>query len=116
MRDELNNYKFSANESLVINLDVSSGNGIHWMCLFSKNGVSYYFDSYGLSPPEEVLEYCKNKERYYSMYPIQQDDKLEILCGHYCIYVLYKLYNDYNFNDILEELLSYGSLSNIFSD
>src|ERR1041384_7301298 len=54
MRDELNNSKFSANESLVINLDVSSGNGIHWMCLFSKNGVSYYFDSYGLSPPREV--------------------------------------------------------------
>lgn len=114
MRDELLNTKATNNESLVINLDVSSGPGIHWMCLFSRNGVSYYFDSYGLPPIAEVVEYCKNQDRYYNTYPIQQDDKVEILCGHYCVYVLYKLYNGYQFKDILNELMKYGSLNNIF--
>lgn len=114
MRDELINAKANNDESLVINLDVSSGPGIHWMCLFSWNGISYYFDSYGLPPIPEVLEYCKNKPRYYSEYPIQQDDKVEILCGHYCIYVLYKLYNGYHFKNILHELMKCGRLSNIF--
>jgi len=114
MRDELINTKANNDESLIVNLDVSSGPGIHWMCLFSRNGVSYYFDSYGLSPISEVLEYCKNENRYYSEYQIQQDDKVEILCGHYCVYVLYKLYNGCPFNDILEELMKYGNLNNIF--
>ena len=116
MRDELNKCKFTNNECLVLNLDVSSGNGTHWMCLFSNNDVSYYFDSYGLPPPVEVLLYCKNKDRYYSEYPIQVDDKIEILCGHYCVYVLYKLCNGYDFKSILQELNSYGNLENIFKN
>ena len=114
MRDELNKSKITNNESLVLNLDVSSGPGIHWMCMFTDDNVSYYFDSYGLPPPAEILEYSKNRERYYSEYPIQQDDKKEILCGHYCIYMLYKLSNGYKFNEILKELQSYGNLDKIF--
>jgi hypothetical protein len=116
MRDELNNNKFNDNECLIINLDVRSGPGIHWMCLFSKNGVSYYFDSYGLPPPDEVLIYWKNKNIYYNKLPIQLDDKVEILCGHYCVYILYKLNNNYDFKVILRELYEYGTLENIFKN
>ena len=113
---QINNIKvFYDNECLIINSDVSSGPGIHWMCLYSKNGVSYYFDSYGLAPPDEVLIYCKNKIRYYNELPIQLDDKVEILCGHYCIYILYKLNNNFDFEIILQELYKYGTLENIFS-
>ena len=114
MRDELNKTKITKDECLILNLDVNSGPGIHWMCLFTEHDVSYYFDSYGLPPPAEVLNYCKSKERYYAEYPIQQDDKVEILCGHYCVYVLYKLTNGYKFNEILEELQSCGTLDKIF--
>ena len=116
MRYELNKTKLTKDESIIINLDVSSGPGIHWMCLFSRKGVSYYFDSYGLAPPAEVLDYCKSKERYYSNYAIQQDDKLEILCGHYCVYMLYKLFNGNNFGKILEELRKCGTLDNLLKN
>ena len=112
MRDELN-FKFKDNTCLVLNSDISSGKGIHWMCLFSKDGISYYFDSYGLLPPVEVLKCCKNKLKFYNEYPIQLDGKVEILCGHYCVYVLYKLYNGIDFEIILHELLNYGDLRNI---
>lgn len=113
MRDELN-FIFKDNTCLVLNSDISTGKGIHWMALFSKNGVSYYFDSYGLQPPNEVLIYCKNEKRLYSEYQIQLDDKIEILCGHYCVYVLYKLYSGNDFDSILQELLHYGDLKDIF--
>lgn len=113
MRDQLN-FEFKDNTCLVLNSDISSGKGEHWMCLFSKDGVSYYFDSYGLEPPVEVLEYCKNKMRLYNTYQIQLDDIIQILCGHYCVYVLYKLYNGNDFDSILQELLRYGDLKNIF--
>lgn len=116
MRDELTSYKMNNDECLVLNIDISTGKGIHWMCLFSKNDVSYYFDSYGLPPPIEVLQYCINRERYYNQYPIQFDDKVEILCGHYCVYVLYKLYNGFDFERICIELYKYGNLENIFKN
>ena len=107
MRDELKG-KANPNESLILNMDESSGNGTHWTCLFVTKNCSYYFDSFGLPPPKEVISYCPNTElykyradalcseakpntRYYNTFKIQKPE--EVICGHYCIYVLYKLSN-----------------------
>jgi hypothetical protein len=104
MRDELNKNRKSTNdECLILNIDHSNNNGTHWTCLFIKNGVSYYFDSFGFEPPAEVLDYCKGKERYFSSFKIQENN--EVICGHYCIYVLYKLSHGFDFYDILDELV-----------
>jgi hypothetical protein len=105
MRDELKNKKAHSDECMVINIDHSNNEGTHWTCLFIKNGVSFYFDSYGFEPTLEVLEYC-NEPRYYSSYPIQKMN--EVICGHYCIYVLYRLSNGVNFYDICDELYRYS--------
>jgi len=101
MRDELLGRKSTQNECLVLNTDDSSGNGIHWVSLFTKNGIAFYFDSYGSEPLEEVKKYCSG---YYSTDRIQQDDRVVSLCGYYCIYVLYRLSNGCNFYDVLNEL------------
>jgi hypothetical protein len=106
MRDELKSKKASNNECMVINIDHSSNEGTHWTCLFTKKGVSYYFDSYGFEPTLEVTEYSK-EPRYYSSYPIQKSN--EVICGHYCIYVLYKLSQGDDFYDICDELYRYGN-------
>ena len=88
MRDELNKNRTSTeNECLILNIDHSNNNGTHWTCLFIRNGVSYYFDSFRFAPPLEVFNYCKGEERYYNSFRIQQLN--EVICGHYCIYVLY---------------------------
>src|SRR5271166_3331102 len=96
MRDELHNMKATPNECMVINTDHSSNEGTHWTCLFIKNGSSFYFDPYGFKPTVEVEKYCTsalNKSpRYYSSFPIQKMN--EVICRHYCIYVLYRLNND----------------------
>ena len=103
MRDELNkNRKSTDNECLVLNIDHSSNNGTHWTCLFIKDGKLLYFDSYGYLPPLEVSEYYKGDNRFYNTFKIQQYD--EVICGHYCIYVLYRLSKGCNFYDILNEL------------
>jgi hypothetical protein len=111
MRNELKG-KASPNESLILNLDDSDGNGTHWTSLFVKGKTSYYFDSFGLPPPKEVINYCPNNnnrsaqralvERYYNTFKIQKPE--EVICGHYCIYVLYKLAKGCKFYEILEEL------------
>jgi hypothetical protein len=109
MRDELNTS--TDNECLILNTDHSSGNGIHWTCLFIKNGIAYYFDSYGNEPLEEVKVYCNLRRparRYYSTDRIQQNDHTPGLCGYYCVYMLWRLSNACGvykcFYDVLDEL------------
>lgn len=103
MRDELNKNRSSThNECLVLNIDHSNNEGTHWTCLFIKYDKLLYFDSYGFEPPLEVLEYYKGENRFYNSFKIQKNN--EVICGHYCIYVLYQLSNDYDFYGILDEL------------
>jgi hypothetical protein len=98
MRDELQG-KASHYESLILNLDESAGNGTHWTSLFVAENSSYYFDSFGLPPPKEVINYCPNNNRFYNTFKIQKPE--EVICGHYCIYVLYKLSKGCKFYETL---------------
>ena len=105
MRDELKG-RTSENECFILNHDISSNNGTHWTCLFVKNGIAFYFDSFGLDPPLEILNYCKGLERYCSTSKIQAYN--EIICGHYSIFMLYSLSKGYSFFDVLDELYRYN--------
>jgi len=105
MRNEINNKLYSKNECFILNLDHSKNNGTHWTCLFTKNGESCYFDPFGIQPPLEIETYCKGP-RIYSSFQIQKPH--EVICGHYCIYVLWRLSNGKDFYDILDELYKYN--------
>ena len=105
MRDELKG-RTSKNECFILNHDISSNNGTHWTCLFVKNAIAYYFDSFGLDPPLEILDYCKGLERYCSTYKIQQYD--EVICGHYSIFMLHSLSKGDSFFAVLDELYRYN--------
>ena len=104
-RDKLNENKKTNNECLVLNIDDDKNPGTHWVALFIENGVSYYFDSFGFDPPEEIKEYCKEK-LYSNTFKIQLPD--EVICGHYCIFMLFRLSNGYDFYEVLDELYRYN--------
>jgi hypothetical protein len=70
--------------------------------LFIKNGESYYFDSFGFQPPLEVINYCE-EPRYFCSFPIQKMN--EVICGHYCLYVLHRLNNGEDFYEICFSLV-----------
>jgi hypothetical protein len=81
-------HKTNVNECGIINLDESRDMGTHWCCWFKRDRVKYYFDSYGLQPPNELVQYLKNG----ILYPtdrIQPDGTA--ICGLLCIYVLNRL-------------------------
>jgi hypothetical protein len=110
MRDELNNSnKATKNECLILNIDHSDNNGTHWTCLFIEDGVSHYFDSFGFEPPLEVKKYS-TEPRVYSSFEIQQLN--EVICGHYCIYILHRMSNGVDFYNVLGELYEYNNLKN----
>lgn len=105
MRDELKGQP-KKRECIILNLDDNSGDGTHWVCLFIKDGVAIYFDSFGQDPPLEVLNYCKGLTRYCGTDKIQKYN--EVICGHYSIFMLYRLSNGCKFFDTLDEIYRYN--------
>jgi len=52
------------NECVFLNLDDSSGNGTPWVLWYRKNNTNFYFDSYGVQPPQELQRYLKSAILY----------------------------------------------------
>ena len=89
------------NGCYIINLQSSTqGNGTHWTGLFIYKKMSYYFDSFGASPPNEIILFSKKRKLQHLLYNnwIIQDLKSEI-CGWYCLgFLLYMFKNRQNIN------------------
>lgn len=71
-------------ESAIVNLDVESSGGTHWVA-YRKNGYHVdYFDSFGnLPPPLEVQRYFNGCEVRYNYERRQRYNTTN--CGHLCL-------------------------------
>ena len=109
LRDQLP-YKCKKNECGIVNLKESPP-GTHWVCYFresnKKGKRNYYFDSYGLPPPLEIINYLEQSDDgqsiEHNIYQIQRNNT--VICGHLCLYVLKKLNDGNQFNDIILKLV-----------
>lgn len=93
MRDELPQkpYKY---ECGIVNLDISSGPGTHWVAYYKNGADIEYFDSFGnLQPPLEVIKYLGHKIKY--NYNVHQTYN-SVMCGQLCLKFLYNCYNKKN--------------------
>ena len=87
----------------IFNLDDFFGSGTHWVCWWKRRDKAYYFDSFGLSPPIEFIDYIHpNKNIFYNTEQIQPRD--QIFCGHLCLYVLKEMTKDGNLQRIINDL------------
>jgi hypothetical protein len=85
----------------IINLQNSNvGGGTHWTAYFVRK-CSYYFDSFGLDPPIEMRNYL-GPRIIINQQKIQGAD--ELLCGQYCLCLLYHLNKGVNFFDAVNNL------------
>ena len=89
------------NESGILNLDDSSGDGTHWVLWYRKNNKNFYFDSYGIQPPLELRQYLKSPI-FYNTEKIQP--KGEVFCGHLCLHVLKRLSLGRHLQEIVNDL------------
>ena len=53
----------------ILNLDDTTGSGTHWVAWYKNGTEKKYFDSYGLQPPNELVDYLHspilyNTEKY----------------------------------------------------
>jgi hypothetical protein len=94
---------------MVINESPSRELGSHWVALFSPNGTTaYYFDSLADEENNFLKEYLKQFEKVYRNIKCLQKP-LSIVCGHYCIYFLYRICKTDNFFEIIKTLYSSGN-------
>jgi hypothetical protein len=74
----------------VINLDVSTGQGTHWVAFFKdKGGGAEYFDPLGDTPPQRIESFLIRHSPMgvtYNRVPYQSERS--ILCGNFCIFYL----------------------------
>jgi len=88
-------------ECEILNLDDTLGNGTHWVAWYRDNGKNYYFDSYGIQPPNELKRYVRSPI-YYNTKQIQP--KQEVFCDHLCLYVLKRLSLGKHLQEIVNNL------------
>jgi hypothetical protein len=103
MRDELKNMKINKKECGIVNTNLSSENGIHWLCYYKNDDKQYYFDSYGSPMMTELKKYLKGNKTLCHNFQIQNFD--ESCCGEYCILFLFLMYKGCQYEDIVLELV-----------
>lgn len=113
MRNELPD-RPKKNECGILNLDdnnnlndqygTSTGSGTHWVCWWKRGKTKYYFDSYGVQPPIELIEYlgCTPSWCEYNTKQIQPAGT--VICGHLCLYVLKELTDGKSLQSIINSL------------
>ena len=84
----------------IVNFDKSGGLGTHWVAWYKNGKNKIYFDSYGVQPPIEVINYLGKPIRYNTD---QVQPVGEVFCGHLCLYVLKELSEGYEFQSILNK-------------
>lgn len=86
MRDELPP-KPRINECGILNLNLSTEDGSHWVAWSKRGKDSLYFDGFGnLQPPNELISYLGNNIKYnFESY----QNYNTIICGHLCLIFLY---------------------------
>ena len=86
----------------ILNLDSSSGDGTHWVMWFKKSKEKFYFDSFGVQPPSELIAYLKSPI-FYNSERVQQNG--EMFCGHLCLFALKQLSLENNLQSVINYLI-----------
>lgn len=103
MRDELLGKKPLNKECGVVNLDSSKNDGSHNCCYWIDGDKKYYFDSFGINPPKEMIKYLKSPILY-STYQIQQFNDSN--CSEWCLHVLHRLKKGEDYTDIIFSIIN----------
>ena len=104
VRDKLPRKQSRNAECGILNLDSSFGPGTHWTAWYksgSRSCEKLYVDSYGLRPPDELVEYLQ-RPVFYNSERVQPEG--QVFCGHLCLYVFKKFSNGCNFQEIVNAL------------
>jgi hypothetical protein len=87
----------------VYNLDPSNKGGSHWIASFTDIPAhrTYYFDSYGMEPPEQIARFMRSLTLQDPKMKLGYNSRRfqfgETECGMYCLYFLIQMLKGENF-------------------
>ncbi len=105
MSDEVKDLP-NENFSAILNFQLSSENGSHWVSLYSHDTNShdkilFYFDSYGTPVQKQVIDKYKHIRTHdYKIQPLTSS-----MCGQLSLLVIYLLTNGYKYENTIKSLL-----------
>jgi hypothetical protein len=93
MRNELPD-RVPKSLNMILNLQSTlEGNGTHWVSLVVRDDTLWYFDTYGIAPPIEVVQWFITAPRrrivYNYRYEIQRI--IDGFCGEYSLFFIKKM-------------------------
>ena len=105
MKDEIKKLKRLKKLPLYIvcNYQLSNQSGNHWICMIREKEKSFYFDSYGIDPLPEAVDFFKCFD--YSKFKIQNNDQR--FCGQLSLFIIYSLHNGKDFYSTVLDLYSH---------
>ena len=81
LRDEIKYIPKINNSFCILNFDTSQNKGTHWVGIIQSYNYVYYFDSYGASPLQEIINLYKPQFQIsYINYAVQLQNTA--ICGH----------------------------------
>lgn len=86
MRDQIHDLK--PNTKYILNLDTSLGSGTHWTSFFINGKSLTYFDSFGMPPPQELVDYASKHKLSIKWNKIQYQDDQSTACGYFAMYAV----------------------------
>lgn len=107
-KDQLQLLKPS-NKFWIINLGNRETGGTHWTLVSDYHPTEcYYYDSFGLSPPDEILKFMsrastKKTLKYQDM---QHQAITSDWCGEFCCFVALLLFHKLDFKTVCEKVLT----------
>ena len=86
----------------IYNLEPSYMSGSHWVTTYVRNGVIYYFDSFGMPPFQEIVNHVKKK----NLTLLHQNQQIQHLntttCSYFCLYFLNEMRKRNDYFDLLQ--------------
>lgn len=86
MRDQIHDLK--PNTKYILNLDTSLGSGTHWTSFYIVKNQLTYFDSFGMPPPQELVDYASKHKLSIKWNKIQYQDDQSTACGYFAMYAV----------------------------
>jgi hypothetical protein len=83
-KDHLKNLQYATD--IIVNLQSSNHNGTHWTALHIEPTFAFYSDSFGVVPPVEVIELCRDRKINTLLYnKVQYQHIDEGFCGEFSL-------------------------------
>jgi hypothetical protein len=95
-KDKLNIKPLDKKSCYVINLDDFTGSGTHWVAIYVSGKNGFYFDSFSITPPRNVINFFKRYKIKWDYNKQQIQDLPSTACGYYCLYFLYYMHKNDN--------------------